>query len=262
MRSNDLLNLKANMNSLGLTLPADVEKYESIQQKLASLPKHEGKRNLDGVNSAKDVAAEIEKRALDAVLAKERANQAQLMSDAATRSIDSTLIRETETIIDDLRPIVFKAHQTIMNAHAKMNGSLTADAAIAFDASKDYKAANAAWTVIDTAATIRAKLHTLDTPDLERGTQRALTFWRFTNLQAWKAYDALPDAGSGAANHALSAQTEGVEFAWLSTDDAEAQSHALGRMQAAERKGEDEANAVWDADHQAFRTGANAWMHM
>lgn len=261
MRSNDLMNLKASLNSLNLTMPTDVEKYESIVQKLATLPTNNGKRNLDGVNTAKDAAAEVERRALDAVLARERVNQGKLMTDAANRGIDNTLTRETETIINDLRPIVMKAHATIMEAVEAM-GELTADAAIATDNSKLFKAANEAWTTIDTAATIRAKLYTLDTPDLERGTQRALTFWRFTTLQAWKAYDALPDAGSGAANHALSAQTEGVEFAWLSTDDAEAQSLALGKMQAAEHKGNDEANAVWDADHQAFRTGANAWMFM
>ena len=67
-----------------------------------------------------------------------------------------------------------KAHETIMDAHAKMNGSLTADAAIEHDAPKDYKAALEAWDTITTAASIRTKLYVLDTPDIDRGVQRKL----------------------------------------------------------------------------------------
>lgn len=89
MRSNQLMSLKAELNSLNLTAPADIQKYESIIESVAALPSSEGKRNLNGINTSKDVAAEIEKRALDAALSKERVNQARLMTDAAHKAIDS-----------------------------------------------------------------------------------------------------------------------------------------------------------------------------
>lgn len=261
MRSNLMLKLKANMNSLNLTLPTDVEKYEKIVEKISTLPKHEGKKNLNGVTNADDVAAEVERRALDAVLANERANQARLMTDAANRAIDGTLIRETETIIEALRPIVLKAHKTIMTSHEKMNGSITADTAIELDKSKDYKAANDAWTVIDTAATIRSTLNTLDRPDFDRSNERTYTFWRFQSLTALKVYHALPDVGTPAGNHALSASTEGVELVWLSTDEAEAQAHALAKAQTAEDNG-DQSGMVWDADAMVYRVGADSWKYL
>lgn len=261
MRSNQLMSLKAELNSLNLTAPADIQKYESIIESVAALPSSEGKRNLNGINTSKDVAAEIEKRALDAALSKERVNQARLMTDAAHKAIDSTLIRETEDIIESLRPIAMKAHKTIMDAHTKMNGSLTADAAIEHDASKDYKAALEAWDTINTAASIRATLYTLESPDFDRAMQRQLTFWRFANLDALKAYGRLPDLGTGAANHALTASTEGITFQWLTTDQAEEQNLALGKAQAAEKTGSDKANPVWDAEHNVYRVGDNAWMY-
>jgi hypothetical protein len=260
MRSNSLMNLKANMNSLNLSMPTDIEKYESIIEKIAAVPKHTGRRGLEGV-TPKTVGEELERRALDAVLAKERANQARLMTDSAHANIDRALINATEDIIDDLRPIVLEAHRTIMDAHEKMNGNIDAETAIALDASKQYKAANDAWATIDTAATIRSTLYALDYPDFERSAERRLTLYRFHSLQAWRAYEALPDAGSGAANHALSATTDGVEPAWLSTDDAEAQSHALGKAQSAEARGDD-AGMVFDKESMVYRVGSKAWMHL
>lgn len=260
MRANHLMNLKAELNSLGLTIPSDVEKYESIIEKIAAVPKNNGKRGLEGVTE-KTVGEELERRALDAVLAKERANQARLMTDSAHANIDRALINSTEDIIDNLRPIVLKAHKTIMDAHKTMNGTIDADTAIALDKSKEYKAANDAWATIDTAASIRSRLTTLDRPDYDRSSERTYTFWRFHSLAALKAYQALPDAGSGVANHALSATTDGVEMAWLGTDDAETQAHTLAKLQAAEDRGDNDANAVWDAERMVFRVGANAWMH-
>ena len=59
----------------------------------------------------------------------------------------------------------------------------------------------------------------------------------------------------------MSAQTEGVEVAWLSTDEAEAQSLALGKAQAALKAGNDKANPVWEAEHNVYRVGDNAWIY-
>ena len=260
MRSNALMNLKANMNSLNLEVPTDIEKYESIIEKIAAVPSNNGKRGLDGV-TAKTVGEELERRALDAMLANERANQARLMTDSAHANIDRALINNTEDIIDSLRPIVSKAHNTIMDTYDKMNGSIDAETAIALDASKEYKAANDAWRVIDTAAQIRSTLYTLDRPEFERGLERRLTLYRFHTLEAWKAYETLPDAGSGAANHAMSTNTDGVEFAWLSTDEAEAQSHALGKAQTAENNG-DHTGMIFDREAMAYRVGADAWKYL
>lgn len=232
MRSSKLSALDQNLTTLGLSLPTDVVKYRKQLTELSSLPTHEGSR---GVKHVDDIKAEIEARTLDSIMGREKANQIRLMADDINSAIDSTLIRSTEDILDTLKPIVVKAHKTILEASQKL-GEMTTEAAVATDNVKAYRAAQDAWKVLDTACSIREALYSLDRPALEAGTVRALTLFRFSTLSAWEAYDRLQDAGSGAGNHALTLSTEGVEPAWLSTDEAEQQSLALGKAQRAQRE--------------------------
>lgn len=236
MRAHDIKNLTSNLEALNIPMPQRVTQLVEFSRTLANLPTSEGKRGLEGINTVDDIAAEIERRAMDAVLAKERTTQARMMQDAVERSIDTTLINATDDLIEQLRPAVTKAHATIVKATEKMNGNFNADAAIKHDAGKEYKAALDAYEVIDRAATVRTKLYRLSYPDLDRGVERAVTFWAYDTLAAWDAYQALPDAGTGAGNHALTAQTDGVTFVWATTEQAEAQSLALGKAQRAQRE--------------------------
>lgn len=232
MRSSKLTALDQNLTALGLSLPTDVVTYRRQLTELSTLPTHQGRRGVKNVN---DIKAEVEARTLDAIMGREKTNQIRLMTDDINSAIDSTLVRSTEDIIDSLKPIVVKAHKTIQEASQKL-GELTTEAAVATDNVKAYKAAQDAWKVLDTACSIREALYSLDRPDLEPGTVRALTMFRFTTLAAWDKYDTLPDAGTGVGNHAATLATDGIEPAWLSTDDAEAQSLALGKAQRAQRE--------------------------
>lgn len=236
MRSNDIKQMTNHLEALNIPMPQRVTQLVEFSRTLAALPSSEGSRNLEGINTVEDIAAEVERRAMDATLAKERTTQARMMQDTIERSIDTTLINATDDLIEQLRPAVTKAHAQIVKAIEKMNGSFSPDAAITHDAGKEYKAALAAYEVIDRAATVRSKLYRLDYPSFDRGVERAVTLWAFDSLTAWDRYQALGDAGSGASNHAMSASVEGVRFAWLSTDAAEQQSLALGKAQAARAK--------------------------
>lgn len=252
MRSSKLTALDQNLTTLGLSLPTDVVKYRKQLTELSSLPAHQGKQ---GVKHVDDIKAEVEARTLDVIMGREKTNQIRIMTDDINSAIDSTLVRSTEDILDKLKPIAMKAHRTIIEASQKL-GELTTEAAVATDNVKAYKAAQDAWKVLDTACSIREGLYTLDRPALEAGTVRALTMFRFTTLAAWDAHQALSDAGTGVGNHAATLATEGIEPAWMSTDDAEAQSLALGKAQAEQVKGNRQGHAHWDADEGAYVSNA------
>lgn len=254
MRNHELLNLKADLNSLNIAVPEAIANHEQIIEAVAALPSNTGKRGLEGV-TAKTVGAEIEKRALDSILAKERVTQARLLSDTATAAIDRTLINATESLIDAMRTIVLEAHETLMNAADKL-GDITPEAAVKANDAQAYNDALKAYEKINTAMKIRTRLYVLDPPSMDRGVQRALSLWSFHGLDAWNAYQALPDAGSGPSNHVLSARTEGVTFVWAGTDAAEAQSLALGKAQAEQIKGNRSTQAHWDADEGAYVSNA------
>lgn len=254
MRAHDIKNLTSNLEALNIPMPQRVTRLVEFSRTLANLPTSEGKRGLEGINTVDDIAAEIERRAMDSVLAKERTTQARMMQDTVERSIDTTLINATDDLIEQLRPAVTKAHAQIVKAIEKMNGSFSADAAIQHDAGPEYKKALDAYEVIDRAATVRSKLYRLDYPSFDRGVERAVTLWSFSTLASWDAYQALPDMGSGAGNYALTAQTDGVTFVWATTDQAEQQSHALGKAQRAQR----EANRP--ADTYTFDPAVGAYV--
>jgi hypothetical protein len=99
-------------------------------------------------------------------------------------------------------------------------------------------------------------------PTLNGQVLRRVYTWRYANLDAWRAYDHLGDSGSGVANHVATARTEGITFAWLSTTEAEQQSHMLGKMQTAENRGELEAGMVFDKESMVYRVGADAWKYL
>lgn len=254
MRAHDINTLSSHLEALNIPMPKRVTELREFSRTLAALPASAGTKNLEGINTVDDIAAEIERRAMDSVLAKERTTQARMMQDAVERSIDTTLINTTDDLIERLRPAVTKAHAQIVKATEKMNGNFNADAAIQHDAGKEYKAALDAYEVIDRAATVRTKLYRLSYPDLDRGVERAVTFWSFATLASWDAYQALGDAGSGAGNHALTAQTDGVTFVWATTEQAEAQSLALGKAQREQR----EANRP--ADSYTFDPSVGAYV--
>lgn len=257
MRSNKLNTLDQNLNILGLKLPATVIKHRKQLTELASIQLHEGNRAVRDVD---DIKGEVERRALDQVIARERANQVRLMSDDLNERIDRALISETDNLIDKLEPAVMKAHKTITEAAVTL-GEVTAEAAVVAGDIDAYKAAQDAWQIIATASSIREALYTLDRPSFEPGTVRSLTLYTFTTLQAWDDYEALPSGGSATASHATALALDGVQPAWLSTDDAEAQSLRLGKLQAARDRGEDERNVVYDDGARAFRSGSKSWMH-
>jgi hypothetical protein len=220
MRSNKLNALDQNLQTLGLSLPTSITKHREQLTELSAIPSHEGKRSIKDID---DIKSAVEARALDALIARERVNQVRLLSDDINQAIDRALIRSTEDIIEMLKPKVMEAHKAIQEAAQKL-GQVTTEAAVKANNVKAYKAAEEAWEVLATACAIREALYTLDRPSLEAGNVRALTLFRFTSLAAWNTYGQLPDAGSGVGNHAATLATHGIEPAWLSTDDAEAQS--------------------------------------
>lgn len=114
---------------------------------------------------------------------------------------------------------------------------------------------------METAHAIRLRLHALDPTDIDRQVLRRCYTWRFESLAAWHAYDRLGNSGSPISNHVATARTNGIELEWLSTDDAEAQSRALGKAQNAEARGDD-AGIVFDRESMVYRTGSKAWMHL
>lgn len=260
MRMNELRTLNTDIEALGFNIPTEVVKYEEYLAKLDSIRFAEGNRELQGISSVDDIEAEVDRRTDDVIRAAAKAEQIRLLKDSVHRHIEIAYIEVAEDIIEALRPIATKNHETIMKSADKL-GDITTEAAVQARDLKAYDQALEAHDTLETAHRIRMRLHTLDNPDIERTLLRRIYTWRYDSLQAWRAYDALPDAGTPIANHVATARTKGITFAWLPTTDAEKQSRALGKLQAAEKRGDDDANAVWDDQRQVFWKGADAWKH-
>ena len=261
MRAQELKTLDTDIQSLGFTIPTEVVKYEEYLAKLDTIRHAEARRELQGINTVDDIEAEVNQRTDDVIRAAAKGEQIRLLRDSVNRHIEVAYINTTDDLIDQLAPLVHKAHDTIMKAADKL-GDITTDAAVAARDLKSYDQAVEAYDTLETAHRIRMRLHALDTPDIERQVLRRVYTWRFDNLDAWRAYDRLGDSGSGVANHVATARTEGITFAWLSTTEAEQQSHMLGKMQTAENRGKLEAGMVFDKESMVYRVGSKAWMHL
>lgn len=259
MRDQELKSLNTDIEALGFTVPTEVVKYQDYLRKLDSIRFAEGNRELQGISSVDDIEAEVDRRTDDVIRAAAKGEQIRLLKDSIHRHIEIAYINVSEDIIEALRPIATKHHDTIMKSANKL-GDITTEAAVAARDLKAYDQALEAYDTLETAHRIRMRLHSLDSPDIERVLLRRVYTWRYENLQAWLAYDALPDAGTGIANHVGTARTNGITFAWLPTTDAEKQSRALGKMQAAKKRGDGTAE-VWDDERQVFWKGADAWKY-
>ena len=261
MRAQELKTLDTDIQTLGFTIPTEVVKYENYLTKLDTIKHAEARRELQGINTVDDIEAEVNQRTDDVIRAAAKGEQIRLMRDSVHRHIEVAYINTTDDLIDQLAPIAHKAHDTIMKAADKL-GTISTDAAVAARDIKSYDQAVEAYDTLETAHRIRMRLHALDTPDIERALLRRVYTWRYANLDAWRAYDYLGDSGSGVANHVATARTEGITFAWLSTTEAEQQSHMLGKMQTAENRGELEAGMVFDKESMVYRVGADAWKYL
>lgn len=261
MRAQELKTLDTDIQTLGFTIPSEVVKYEDYLAKLDTIKHADARRELQGVNTVDDIEAEVNQRTDDVIRAAAKGEQIRLMRDSVHRHIEVAYINTTDDLIDELAPIAHKAHDTIMKAADKL-GTISTDAAVAARDLKSYDQAMQAFDTLETAHRIRMRLHALDTPDIERQVLRRVYTWRFDNLDAWRAYDHLGDAGSPVTNHVATARTNGITFAWLTTDQAEQQSHMLGKMQTAENRGELEAGMVFDKESMVYRVGADAWKYL
>lgn len=228
--------------------------------KLDTIKHAEARRELQGINTVDDIEAEVNQRSDHVIRAAAKGEQIRLMRDSVHRRIEVAYINTTDDLIDQLAPLAHKAHDTIMKAADKL-GTISTDPAVAARDLMSHDQAMQAFDTLETAHRIRMRLHALDTPDIERQVLRHVYTWRFDNLDAWRAYDHLGDAGSPVTNHVATARTNGITFAWLTTDEAERQSHMPGKMQTAENRGELEAGMVFDAESMVYRVGANAWMY-
>lgn len=261
MRAQELKTLNTDLETLGLTIPTQVVKYEDYLHKLDNIRHAEARRELQGINTVDDIEAEVNQRTDDVIRAAAKGEQIRLLKDSVHRHIEIAYINTTDDLIDQLAPLAHKAHDTIMKAADKL-GTISTDAAVAARDIKSYDQAMQAFDTLETAHRIRMRLHALDAPDIERALLRRVYTWRYAHLDAWRAYDHLGDAGSPVTNHVATARTEGITFAWLSTTEAEQQSHMLGKMQTAENRGELEAGMVFDKESMVYRVGADAWKYL
>lgn len=235
MKNSELKQINTDLQTLGLSVPPEVSKYQDYLRELDSIRHAEARRELQGVESVKDIRTEVEKRTDDVLRAAAKGEQIRLMRDSIHRHIDIAYIKVTDDVIEQLKPIALTAHDTIMKAADKL-GDITAEAAVAAHDVKSYDQAIEAHATLETAHRVRMRLHALDAPDIDRQVLRRVYSWEFPTLAAWQAYDRLGDAGSPIANHVATARLEGVTFGWLDTNAAEKQSRALGKAQRAQRE--------------------------
>jgi hypothetical protein len=99
MRAQELKTLNTDLESLGLTIPTQVVKYEDYLHKLDNIRHAEARRELQGINTVDDIETEVNQRTDDVIRAAAKGEQIRLMRDSVHRHIEVAYINTTDDLM-------------------------------------------------------------------------------------------------------------------------------------------------------------------